>query len=175
MQWLPISTSAVAATITPLLTKVPSPIRTRAGAGAVIHTFGSNSVPAPISRRPSRSASSTLPWIGQRAKASRSASSQWMRARFQGSELRSYQRHFCHQSRARRASTAGILSRSHVGRQPRDRAAHDERVHLARALVGVERLRVVPEARDLVLEQHPVAAEQLPRASDGLAQPFRAE
>jgi hypothetical protein len=29
-----------------------------------------------------------------------------MLARFHGSVLRSYQRHFCHQSRARRASTA---------------------------------------------------------------------
>src|SRR3954464_5866889 len=109
MQWLPISTSAVAATITPMLRNVPSPIRTRAGAGAVIQTLGSSSVPAPISRRPSRSASSTLPWIGQRAKASRSASSQWIRARFHGSALRSYQRHFCHQSLARRASPARDL------------------------------------------------------------------
>src|SRR5919202_3634499 len=109
MQWLPISTSAVDATMTPMLRNVPSPIRTRAGAGAVIQTFGSSSVPAPISRRPSRRASSTLPWIGQRANASRSASSQWMRARFHGSVLRSYQRHFCHHSLARRASTAGIF------------------------------------------------------------------
>ena len=76
MQWLPISTSAEAAIITPMLRNVPSPIRTRAGAGAVIHTLGSSSVPAPISRRPSRRASRTLPWIGQRANASRLASSQ---------------------------------------------------------------------------------------------------
>ena len=44
-------------------------------AGAVIHTPGSSSVPAPTSRRPSRRASSTLPWIGQRANASPRANS----------------------------------------------------------------------------------------------------
>ena len=68
--------------------------------GAVIHTPGSSSVPAPTSRRPSRSASSTLPWTGQRTNASRRANSQWIRARFQGSVLRSYQRHFCSHSLA---------------------------------------------------------------------------
>src|SRR4051794_10845725 len=116
MQWLPISTRAVAATMTPMLRNVPSPIRTRAGAGAVIQTFGSSSVPAPTSRRPSRRASRTLPWIGQRANASRRAISQWMRARFHGRELRSYQRHFCHHSLARRASTARIFARGGPGR-----------------------------------------------------------
>ena len=66
----------------------------RASPGAVSQTFGSNSVPSPTSSRPSRSASSTLPWIGQRAKAPRRAISRWMAIRFHGSELRSYQRHF---------------------------------------------------------------------------------
>ena len=61
----------------------------------MIHTPGSNSVSAPISSRPSTIASSTLPWSGQRTNAPRRINSQWMRARFQGSELRSYQRHFC--------------------------------------------------------------------------------
>ena len=42
--------------------ELPAPIRTRALPGAVIHTPGSSSTPAPTSRRPSRSASSTLPW-----------------------------------------------------------------------------------------------------------------
>src|SRR4051812_16111424 len=174
MQWLPISTSAVAATITPMLRNVPSPMRMRAGAGAVSQTFGSNSVPAPTSSRPSRSASSTLPWIGQRANAPRPASSQWMRARFHGSELCSYQRHFCHQSLARRASTAASsrASASDVGRHAGDRAPDDQRVHLARALVGVQRLGVVPEPRDLVLEQDAVAAEQLAGAGDRRAQPL---
>ena len=95
MQWSPISTRFSAATVTPRLRKVPEPIRTRAGAGAVIHTPGSNRVFSPTSRRPSRSASSTLPWIGQRANAPRRIISQWIWARFHGSELRSYQRHFC--------------------------------------------------------------------------------
>ena len=82
-------------------------MRTRASPGAVIHTCGSSSVPGPISRRPSCSASSTLPCTGQRANASRRASSQCRRARFQGSAPRSYQRHFCHHSRACRASMRG--------------------------------------------------------------------
>ena len=81
-----------------MLRNVPDPIRIRAGAGAVIHTPGSNSVCAPISSRPSSSASSTLPCTGQRTNASRRMNSQWIRARFHGSELRSYQRHFCSHS-----------------------------------------------------------------------------
>jgi hypothetical protein len=95
MQWLPISTSSTAASITAMFRIVPSPIFTRADPGAVIQTFGSNSVPAPISSLPSSSASSTLPCSGQRAKALRRIISTWILARFQGSELRSYQRHFC--------------------------------------------------------------------------------
>jgi hypothetical protein len=95
MQWSPISTSSKAATMTPMLRNVPAPIRTCAGAGAVIHTPGSKSVLAPIWSRSSRRASSTLPCTGQRTKASRRIISQWMRARFQGRALRSYHRHFC--------------------------------------------------------------------------------
>ena len=94
MQWSPISTNSTAATITPRFKKHPEPMRIRAVPGAVIQTPGSNSVCGPISRRPSRSASSTLPWTGQRMNASRRIASQWIRARFQGSPLRSYQRHF---------------------------------------------------------------------------------
>ena len=55
----------------------------------------------PISSRPSRSASSTLPCTGQRTNAWRRRNSQWIRARFHGSELRSYQRHFCAHRSAR--------------------------------------------------------------------------
>ena len=95
MQWSPISTNSRAATITPMLRNVPAPIRTRAGAGAVIHTPGSSNVWAPICSRSSRRASSTLPWTGQRTNACRRIISQWIRARFQGSELCSYHRHFC--------------------------------------------------------------------------------
>src|SRR6185437_1194373 len=60
MQLSPISTSCSAATITPRLRKLPAPMRTRASPGAVIQTPGSSSTPAPTSRRPWRSASSTL-------------------------------------------------------------------------------------------------------------------
>ena len=72
--------------------------------GAVIHTPGSSSTPSPTFSQPSRSASSTLPSTGQRANASRRMSSQWMLARFHGSELRSYQRHFWRHSLASPAS-----------------------------------------------------------------------
>ena len=51
MQWLPISTSSIAATITPRLRNVPAPIRTRADPGAVIQTSGSSSACAPRSNR----------------------------------------------------------------------------------------------------------------------------
>ena len=93
MQWSPISTSSWAATITPMFRNEPEPIRTRASPGAVIHTCGSNSVWAPTSSRPSRKASSTLPCTGQRTNASRRMNSRWIRSRFHGSALRSYQSH----------------------------------------------------------------------------------
>ena len=38
---------------------------------------------------------STSPCSGQRAKASRRMNSRWIAKRFQGNELRSYQRHLC--------------------------------------------------------------------------------
>ena len=80
----------------------PRRSRIRPGAGAVSQTPGSSSTCSPSSSRPSRSISSTLPCTGQRQNARRRANSQWMRARFQGSELRSYQRHFCaHSLRSR--------------------------------------------------------------------------
>jgi ubiquinone/menaquinone biosynthesis C-methylase UbiE len=95
MQCSPMSTSSTAATCTPMFRKLPPPMQIRAGAIAVSHTFGSSSTWGPSSSRPSRSISSTLPWTGQRQNAWRRANSRWMRARFQGSVLRSYQRHFC--------------------------------------------------------------------------------
>ena len=64
----------------------PSPMRSRASPGTVIHTSGSKSTCGPSSMRPSSSPSRTLPCSGMRAKHSRSASSQCRRARFQGSE-----------------------------------------------------------------------------------------
>src|SRR5947209_14517196 len=95
MQWSPISTSSCAATITPMLRKQPAPILIVPLSPVVIQTFGSNRVPSPTSRRPPRNDSSTLPWTGQRTNASRLANSLWIARRFHGSELRSYQRHFC--------------------------------------------------------------------------------
>ena len=100
MQWSPISTSSAAATMTAMLTNVPDPIRMRPASEVVSQTFGSNNVCSPTSSRPSRNASNTFPWIGQRANALRRASSRWMANRFQGRELRSYHSHFCHQRRA---------------------------------------------------------------------------
>src|SRR5437588_322278 len=47
MQCSPISTSSWAATITPWLRKVPAPIRTSANPGALIHTPGPDTLPAP--------------------------------------------------------------------------------------------------------------------------------
>ena len=61
------------------------------------------------------------------------------------------------------------------GAQAGDGLADDQRVHLARALVGVDRLGVGHEAPDMVLEQDAVAAEQLARIADGLAAFDRAE
>ena len=66
MQWSPISTSWTAATITHRFRNVPAPMRIRPGAGAVSHTCGSSSACSPISSRPSRSISSTLPCTGRR-------------------------------------------------------------------------------------------------------------
>ncbi len=91
-----------------MLRNVCEPITMRAAPGAVSQTCGSNSVCSPTSSRPSPKASRTLPCSGQRANARLRASSRWMRARFQGSELRSYQRHFCSQSEA--SLTARSLS-----------------------------------------------------------------
>jgi len=71
MQCEPISTRSCAATMTATFRNVPSPIRTVASSPSVIQTSGSNTVCAPTCRRPSRSASRTLPCGGQRANASR--------------------------------------------------------------------------------------------------------
>src|SRR3954454_1917399 len=100
MQCSPISTSSTAAIMTVRFRNDPPPVRMRPGAGAVSQTPGSNSTCGPSSSRPSRSISSTSPWIGQRAKASRRASSRWIAARRCGSVLRGYTRHFCSHRRA---------------------------------------------------------------------------
>ena len=75
----------------------------RSGSGprrrAVSQTPRSSSVPSPISRRPSRSSSSTSPLTGHLANARRRASSRCSASRFQGSAPRWYQRHLSHHRR----------------------------------------------------------------------------
>ena len=66
---------------------MPSPMRHARGAGHGDPHVGLEAACGPSSRRPSRSASRTLPWIGQRAKASRRASSQWMRRAVPGQRV----------------------------------------------------------------------------------------
>ena len=123
MQWSPISTSSTEATITPMLRKLCEPIRMRAPCGAVSHACGSRTVCSPISSRPSLKASSTFPCSGQRANARLRIISRWIASRFQGSELRSYQRHFCPQSQA--LLTRGSLPGAAAGVEAR-RPAADE-------------------------------------------------
>src|ERR1700747_671905 len=160
MQCEPISTSSWAGTLTPLLRNVPSPIRTRAWPGAVIQTSGSNSVPAPTSRRSSAKASRTLPCTGQRTKASRRMNSQWMRARRQGSELRSYQRHFCAHRRAAR-SVSLMRGASHVRRGAARRSGGDLHILGVGARAGAPRgARRGGSGKDL--------GEEAPGVGDGL-------
>src|SRR4051794_15234269 len=56
-----------------------------------------------------------------------------------------------------------------------DGSADDEAVHLAGALVGVDRLGVGDVAAHVVLQQDPVAAHELARPADRLPHPHRAE
>src|SRR6201999_1225207 len=59
--------------------------------------------------------------------------------------------------------------------QAGDGLADDQRLHLAGALVGVEGFGVGNEASDVVIENNPVAAEQLPGPVHGFAHPRAAE
>src|SRR5215471_13654281 len=52
--------------------------------------------------------------------------------------------------------------------EPGDRLADDQVLHLIRAFVGVERLGVGEEARDVVVGENAVAAQQLARPGDRL-------
>ena len=96
-------------------------------------------MPSPTSSRPSRSASSTLPWIGQRTNAPRRAISRWIASRFHGSELRSYQRHFCNQS-------LGVSARAAASQRRRLRCARWPPAPPLR-----RRLRLLPVCVALVL------------------------
>src|SRR5215470_9746408 len=57
------------------------------------------------------------------------------------------------------------------GAQAGDGLGDDQRLHLAGALIGVESLRVSDKPPDGVVEDNPVAAEQLPSPVHGLAHP----
>ena len=72
-----------------------------------------------------------------------------------------------------RDGTPAGLSRvgSDEGAPAGDRPADDQRVDLAGALVGVDRLGVGHEASDVVLEQDAVATEHLARPAHRLAHP----
>ena len=76
-----------------------------------------------------------------------------------------------------RASEEALARRaaSHEGAEARDRLADDQILHLIRAFVGVERFAVRKEARDFVVGDDAVAAEQLAGPRNGLAALGRAE
>src|SRR3954454_5045796 len=67
-----------------------------------------------------------------------------------------------------KTESVAIVITSHEGAEAGCRAPDDERLHLARALVGVQRLGVGEEPDDVVVEHDAVAAEQLARPGDGL-------
>src|SRR3954454_10495801 len=69
------------------------------------------------------------------------------------------------------SAASGRLRGSDEGAEAGQRTADDEVVDLPGALVGVQGLRVVEEAHDVVLEQDSVATEQLPRPAHGLPGP----
>src|SRR5262245_60875047 len=61
------------------------------------------------------------------------------------------------------------------GAEPGDRLADDEMLHLIGAFVGIERLGVREEARNVVIDEDAVAAEQLSRPGNRLAHLGRGE
>ena len=65
--------------------------------------------------------------------------------------------------------TASARSVSHEGAEAGDGLADDQILHLIGAFVGVERLGVGEEARDVVVGDDAVAAQQLAGPGDGLA------
>src|SRR5262249_61457184 len=55
------------------------------------------------------------------------------------------------------------------GAETRDRLADDQCIHLARSLVGIDRLRVRDEASHVLVQQDAVSPEQFARISNRLA------
>src|SRR5271170_1867501 len=70
---------------------------------------------------------------------------------------------------------AGRRAASDEGAETRDGLADDQILHLICPFVGVERFAVRKEARDFVVGDDAVAAEQLARPCNGLAALGRAE
>src|SRR5262245_27260814 len=64
---------------------------------------------------------------------------------------------------------------SNEGAEAGDGLADDQVLHLEGAFVGVDRFRIREEARDVVVDQDPVAAHELAGPRDGLAPLRRAE
>ena len=87
-----------------------------------------------------------MPWIGQRAKARRRAISRWIASRFQGSELRSYQRHFCHQRRANSIAAASQTAYLERGGRFADRRPRQLALCLAALAAGAALAVVVASA-----------------------------
>src|SRR5262245_20734016 len=73
------------------------------------------------------------------------------------------------------AKRARSLAVSDEGAEPGDRLADDQVLHLVRALVGVERLGIREEARNVVVGDNAVAAEHLSRPGDRLTRLGRRE
>src|SRR5499427_2847594 len=65
--------------------------------------------------------------------------------------------------------------RLNEGAESGDRLADDQVLHLIRAFVGIERLGICEEARNVVIDEDAVAAEQLSRPGNRLAHLGRGE
>src|ERR1700676_2161290 len=65
--------------------------------------------------------------------------------------------------------SARVASRSNERADAGDRLADDQVLHLIGALVGVERLDVVEEARDIVVGDDAIAAQELASPGDRFA------
>src|SRR5262249_14648110 len=61
------------------------------------------------------------------------------------------------------------------GAKTRNVLANDQRVHLARAFIGIDGLGIGDEAPNVVLEKDAVAAKQFARPADSLSAPHAAK
>src|SRR5262245_38041931 len=79
------------------------------------------------------------------------------------------------QPRSRSRSAAALERRLGEGAEASYGFSYDQRVHFARAFIGIDSFGVSNEATDMVLEQDAVAAEQFARIADSLAAFHRGE